>query len=108
MPRQARRAGATIDDIGMDYEWEQTLERLLARQVAKPDDVRGLETITELAELVERNRFDINLWWSQNECYQLLRAARPEKERQAAEGSAEARRWLALFARLCEAVRIVI
>jgi alpha-amylase/alpha-mannosidase (GH57 family) len=105
---QARLVGVDIADVGMDYLWRQNLDRLATRLAAMPDDLTCLDTLTAIAELITEQGYDVELWHTQNECYKLLQSEWPIKKRQAYDGNPDAERWLALFKRLCEAVRIAL
>jgi alpha-amylase/alpha-mannosidase (GH57 family) len=105
---QARLVGVDIADVGTDYLWRQNLDRLATSLASTPDDLASLDTLTAIAELITEQGYDVELWHTQNECYKLLQSEWPVKKRQAYDGNADAERWLDLFKRLCEAMRIAL
>jgi hypothetical protein len=105
---QARLVGVDIADVGTDYLWRQNLDGLATRLASMPDDLASLDTLTAIAELITEQGYDVELWHTQNECYKLLQSEWPAKKRQAYDGNADAERWLDLFKRLCEAIRIAL
>ena len=105
---QAKAVGVKLDVERIGYVWEQTLDRIIERLAGHPDDLPILETLTNLAELIESLRFRVDLWHAQNECYRLLQVHSRTKRHQAYDGNQDSERWLELFTRLCRAVRIAI
>ncbi len=103
---QAQRVGVSLADIGLYYQWQQSLERLIQRVATDPGDIRALASLTGVAELVAENNFEVDLWQTQNESYKLLQKTWPMKMRQAYDGNPDAEKFLALFIRLCRAVKI--
>lgn len=105
---QAKAVGVKLDVERLGYLWEQSLDRIIERMAENPDDLPTLETLTNLAELIESLKFRVDLWHAQNECYRLLQVHNREKRHQAYDGNQDSERWIELFARLCRAVRIAI
>ncbi|MEM9489529.1 MAG: DUF3536 domain-containing protein [Myxococcota bacterium] len=103
---QAHRVGVEIEDRGMDYLWHNSLERLIDRLTEQPDELAILEQLAPLAEFCSEQRFDVDLWHTQNACYRLLSEVAEEVRQRAAAGDAPSQQWIDLFDRLCRAVRI--
>lgn len=96
---QAEKVGVELDERDMGYLWRHTLERLAAHLVASPGDEQVLEALCLIAELVREKRIDIDLWVTQNRCYQLREQART---------GADVNATPARFERLCRAVGIAV
>lgn len=111
---QAELVGANLDDQGLDHMWRATLERLAERVTADPDDIDALTALCDVAELSREYGQEIDLWRTQNACYQLLQTVWPDRQKREQDApfhpvcQAELERWLDLFERLCGAVHIAI
>lgn len=105
---QAPLVGVALRETGIDYLWQQSLERMVLHVGERPDDLASLEILTRLAELTVTHHFDVVLWRTQNECFKLRQSAWKVKERQAEGGDQDAQRWTELFRGLCKAVHIAL
>ena len=92
----------------MAYRWLRTLERCADRLTVEPGDDNALQLLCGLADLIAEHGFDIDLWHTQNACYQLKNQVRPQRQRDAAQGDADSQQWLQHFDRLCRAGRIAV
>jgi alpha-amylase/alpha-mannosidase (GH57 family) len=81
-------------------------ERLAARLLQDPEDISLLEALDNLAGVVGRMPFKVNLRTAQNICYQLLQVYFPGMKERAEKGDETACRWMGHFRSLCERILV--
>ena len=69
---QARMWQARLDEAGLSYQLEQTLDRLTSELARKPGNARTLEALTSAVDVIDGLPFDISLFRTQNTVYELL------------------------------------
>jgi alpha-amylase/alpha-mannosidase (GH57 family) len=84
------------------YAIKGNLDRRLERLVGDPDDLPWLARTADLAEVVRSMSLEVNLWKTQNLCFQMLRSVAPERKEKAGQADATAAEWLRHFHRLSE------
>ena len=71
---EARLAGATLDAAALGLLLSSNIERLAEELLGQPDDVALMEKLNKSAKLVQVLPFEVNLWKTQNICYNILHA----------------------------------
>jgi alpha-amylase/alpha-mannosidase (GH57 family) len=102
---ETERAGAALDRPHLAFTLTHTLDALVARFRAEPQNLDRLAHLVDAVELSRRLPFDISYWRAQNEYYALLRTVFPGV-RARADYDEGARTWLELFVGLGELLRV--
>jgi alpha-amylase/alpha-mannosidase (GH57 family) len=97
---QAENVDLQRDVLG--YAIKGNLDRCLERLVKAPDDLTSLARTADLAEVVRTMGIEVNLWKTQNLCFQMIRTVAPGWKARAEEGDTTAAEWLAQFNKLSE------
>lgn len=105
---EARLAGATLDVATLGLLVAASIERLAEEILERPDDISLLEKFNEAAKLVRTLPFDVNLWKTQNICYQIVRTCCPSFKEKAEMGDKNAQEWMSHCAVLAEALSISV
>ncbi|MCE5333555.1 MAG: DUF3536 domain-containing protein, partial [Desulfobacteraceae bacterium] len=74
---EARLAGATLDATALGLLLAGNIESLAEQLLEEPEDLSRLEKLNKAAQLVRTLPFEVNLWKTQNICYQILHAHCP-------------------------------
>ena len=100
--------GVELDVPELSYALEQALESLVEDLRASPRDPELLRRVDAAVALARSAPFEVDLWRSQNRCYELLRTVFPEQRERAEAGDAAAAEWVCRFRTLGErlAVRV--
>ena len=96
-----------LDRAGLGFALQGTMERFMEALKAAPDTER-LQRATSWLALIRSLPFDVNLWSSENRFYEMLESAYPGTRARARSGDAAAREWVAAFAALGEALRVLV
>jgi hypothetical protein len=91
---EARLAGATLDAAALGLLLTANIERLAGQLLEQPDDVSLLERLNKAAKLVRVLPFEVNLWKTQNICYNILHTCCPDFKEKADSGDGNAREWI--------------
>ncbi len=97
-----------LDNEGLSYLLQQTLERMVTRLVTTPDDIDFLKELLAAAEMLHLLPFPVDLWKVQNLYYEMLKSIYPEFQIRAQRGDAAAQEWLSQFAPLGQQLSIRI
>jgi len=103
---EARLAGATLDAAALGLLLASNIERLAEELLGQPDDVSLMEKLNKDAKLVQVLPFEVNLWKTQNICYNILHSCCPDFKEKADAGDGNAREWLQNATVLAENFRI--
>jgi len=87
---EARLAGATLDSAVLGLQLASNIERLAQELLGQTDDVALMEKLNKSAKLVHVLPFEVNLWKTQNICYNILHACCPDFKKKAASGDENA------------------
>ena len=90
---QARSEQVSLDNASLAYTLKQTLDRVVARFAANPENLATLETLHATVELARSLPFEIDLGKAQNAYYRMVGHAREN----AGENGEEHARWIELF-----------
>lgn len=88
------------DSLG--YAIKGHFDRRMERLLRAPDDLPWLARTAELAEVIRAMGIEVNLWKTQNLCFQMMRAQAPSRRAGAQQGCAVSAEWGQHFGRLCE------
>jgi hypothetical protein len=97
---QAENVDLQRDVLG--YAIKGNLDRCLERLVKAPDDLTSLARTADLAEVVRTMGIEVNLWKTQNFCFQMIRTVAPDRKARAGQGDTAASEWLVQFSKLIE------
>jgi alpha-amylase/alpha-mannosidase (GH57 family) len=92
----AKREGIPLDDAGLEFACRRALEALSAQFLAAAD-LPALVQLHDVASLLPRLPFSVNLWKVQNDYYALLKTVYLGKRQSADAGDEPARSWAVLF-----------
>jgi len=95
-----------LDTGGLSYLLQQSLEKMIARLVATPEDVDLFKELLAAVQLARSAPFPVDLWKVQNLYHQLLRSTYPELKKRAQEVDETARAWLDQFVLLGQQLSI--
>jgi hypothetical protein len=99
---QAQAGNVELRQDALSYVIKGNLDRRLEKLVRSPGDVAWLARTADLAEVVHSMGIEVNLWKTQNLCFQMLKSVLPDRKVQAEQGDAAAAEWLQYFNRLTE------
>jgi len=99
---QAQAGNVELQRDVLAYAIKGQFDRRLERLAGSPDDLPWLARTADLAEAVRPIGLEINLWKTQNLCFQMLQSVAPERQARAEQGEATAQEWLGHFHRLAE------
>jgi alpha-amylase/alpha-mannosidase (GH57 family) len=109
LERTAKSLDVLLENEIHEFIFRRTLERMAARFLKNPADRRLLEKLVETLDLASRLPFTVNLWNIQNTCYEILQSpAFAGFKQSAAEGQAEAQKWLKAFCALGEKLMVFV
>ncbi len=91
---EARLAGAALDAAALGLLLASNIERLAEELLGQPEDVSLMKKLNKSAKLVQVLPFEVNLWKTQNICYNILHACCPDFKKKADSGDENAREWL--------------
>jgi hypothetical protein len=103
---EARLADATLDATALGLLLTANIERLAEQLLAQPDDVSLMERLNKAASLVRVLPFEVNLWKTQNICYNILHTCCTDFKEKADSGDENARAWILSSTLLAENFRI--
>jgi len=94
LAEQARAGRVELQKQALGYTIKGHMDRRLERLVASPQDRAWLARTADLAEAIQSIGFEVNLWKTQNLCFQMLQRVAPERRAEAERGDAAAQEWL--------------
>ena len=94
---EAHARSVNVFDPGLAYAVKGSLERLLEKLEAAPDDLDTLKTAEAVARIVRPLPLVLNLWKVQNHYYEAKRNVAPWYQKKAAAGDETGRVWLEHF-----------
>jgi alpha-amylase/alpha-mannosidase (GH57 family) len=103
---EARLAGATLDAPALGLLLASNIERLAEELLGQPDDVSLMEKLNKAAQLVQVLPFEVNLWKTQNICYNVVHSCCPDFKEKSDSGDENAQEWIRKAAVLAENFRI--
>jgi len=92
----AKREGITLDAATLEFAYRRSLEDLAAKFAAEPS-LSALRRFYDVASLLPRLPFTVNLWKVQNIYYDLLKSVYPSKRQEPSKGHDTTRTWSGLF-----------
>jgi hypothetical protein len=95
-----------IDESGLAFVAQKTLERLAAAFAQDPDDLAALNALAESAAALESLPFPVNLYGAQNSYWQVLRNDFPRYFRSAQGGDRDAADWVDVFRSLGQTLSV--
>ncbi len=97
---EAQQAGVPLDGSGLGYTLRGTIERMMQRFRAAPDDLDLLRRLDAAVEMGNSLPFEVVFWKTQNVYWEMLQTVWPAYRSRARHGDDEAREWVELFASL--------
>ncbi len=95
-----------LDTDGLSYLLQRSLEKTIARLVARPEDIDILKELLAAAQLASSAPFPVDLWMVQNLYHQLLHSTYPELKKREQEGDGAVKAWLEQFVPLGQQLSI--
>ncbi len=95
-----------LDTDGLSYLLQRSLEKTIARLVARPEDVDILKELLAAAQLARSAPFPVDLWMVQNLYHKLLHSTYPELKKREQEGDGAVKAWLEQFVPLGQQLSI--
>jgi alpha-amylase/alpha-mannosidase (GH57 family) len=90
---EARLAGATLDATALGLLLAASVERLAEQLLEQPDDLSRMERLNKAAQLIRHLPFEVNLWKTQNICYNLVHTHWSDFSEKAGRGDKKAQEW---------------
>ena len=91
---EARLAGATLDGTALGLLLAGNVEHLAEQLLEHPDDLSRMERLNKAAKLVRALPFEVNLWKTQNMCYQVVHTHWSDFKEKAGLGDKSAQEWI--------------
>jgi len=91
----AKKWRAELDNEGLSYLFQKTLEKMMGRLAATPEDAALLKEVATAAEMLPTLPFPVDLWKVQSLYYRMLKSVYPEFQK-----NASAAEWTKQFASL--------
>jgi alpha-amylase/alpha-mannosidase (GH57 family) len=95
-----------LDSEGLSYQLQQTLEGMIEKLAANPDDIAYLKGLLAAAEMARTVPFPVDLWKVQNLYHAMLQSTYPEFQKRAQQGDKPAVEWLESFIALGQQLSI--
>ena len=95
-----------LDTEGLSYQLQQTLERMMEKLTANPEDITFLKELLAAAEMARSVPFHVDLWKVQNLYHEMLQSTYPEFQKRAQQGDEPATEWLDQFVALGQRLSI--
>ena len=95
-----------LDTEGLSYLLQQTLERMMAKLAASPEDIAFLKELLAAAQMARSVPFPVDLWKVQNLYHEMLQSTYPEFQKRAKQGDEAAVQWLDQFVSLGQQLSI--
>ena len=70
------------------------IERLAEQLLEQPDDLSRMERLNKAAKLVRKLPFAVNLWKTQNICYNILHTNWADFQKKAGMGDKDSQEWI--------------
>jgi alpha-amylase/alpha-mannosidase (GH57 family) len=95
-----------LDNEGLSYQLQQTLEGMIEKLADNPDDIASLKELLAAAEMARTVPFPVDLWKVQNLYHEMLQSIYPEFQKRAQQGDKPAVEWLEPFVALGQQLSI--
>jgi hypothetical protein len=105
---EARTGNITLDEPGLSYALETTLERTARRWRAHPESLPELQRLEGIAALAYSLPFNVSLWEVQNAVWSVRQQDYDSVARRARDGDDKAVEWLERFRTLAKAVAVAV
>ncbi|HAA90708.1 MAG: Glycoside hydrolase, family 57 [Thermoanaerobacterales bacterium 50_218] len=103
---EVRALDVPLDEEGLSYALQQTVEKMAEKLRSRPTDLLLLEHLQTVIELIDSLPFEVNLRKAQNIYYKMLQTIYHDLRGEANQGSEIARTWAASFLALGEKLKI--
>jgi alpha-amylase/alpha-mannosidase (GH57 family) len=97
---EARNQGVSLDGTTLGFALRRAIKRLTEQLVQNDSDLDLIKKLEAASALARTLPFPVSFWRAQNNYYQILQKAYPERVEKAKQGDAEAREWVEHFAAL--------
>jgi hypothetical protein len=98
--RAAELWNIDLDDEGLAYALQQSIDQLAIKYGENPEDLEQLDHLVVMAELARSLPFEVNLWKAQNIYWNILRTHYPEVQQAKQTSGSDDAEWLDRFRRL--------
>ncbi|KMP11267.1 glycoside hydrolase [Candidatus Nitromaritima sp. SCGC AAA799-C22] len=97
---------ASLDCDFLGYVFKGNLERLAQRLFESPHEMPRLVDLENAVKLLPLMPFEVNLWKTQNLCYEIMRSIYPGYKEKKQAGDSVAEEWITRFNELARAISI--
>ncbi len=97
-----RWPGVELDKAGLAYALQRAIRQFLESLAARPEDAGRIAQLEAVVAYAQSTLFPVDFSETQNLCFKLIQAVRPEQERKAQEGDVAATEWMRRFDALAE------
>ncbi len=97
---EARTENVRLDGDTLGFALRRTIRRLSELFMEKPEDVELMKKFEAAAALARTLPFEVNIWRSQNNYYQMLKTVFPQWLDRGRRGDAAAQQWVEHFSAL--------
>ncbi len=97
---EARTQSVSLDGETLGFALRRTIKKLSEQFLENPDDTGLMKKLEAAAGLARSLPFEVNVWRTQNNYYQMLQKVYPERLQKAMQGDGAAREWVEHFVAL--------
>jgi len=94
---EARVENIPLDGTTLGFTMKKTMRRLSERLLENPYDIELLKKLETAAGVAQNLPFEVNIWRTQNNYYEMLQKVFPEQVKKAEQGDTTARQWVDHF-----------
>jgi len=94
---EARVENIPLDGTTLGFTMKKTMRRLSERLLENPYDIELLKKLETAAGVAQNLPFEVNVWRTQNNYYEMLQKVLPEQVKKAGHGDTTARQWVDHF-----------
>ncbi|MGD9819248.1 MAG: DUF3536 domain-containing protein, partial [Desulfomonilaceae bacterium] len=91
---EARLAGATLDGAALGLLLAEAVQNMSEQLMKQPYDLSAMMRLNKAAKLVRSLPFEVNIWKTQNNCYNIVHTHWTEFKKKAASGDKNAHEWI--------------
>ena len=89
-----------LDNEGLSYQLQQTLERMMTKLVTIPEDITLLKELLAAVQMARSVPFAVDFWKIQNLYNEMLKSTYPQLQKRGQQGDKAAVEWLEQFVSL--------
>ncbi|MBW1980743.1 MAG: DUF3536 domain-containing protein [Deltaproteobacteria bacterium] len=106
--KEAYMSGVSLNTTVLELTFRKKLEHLAKELLTDSSQEELLHALDSALHIMESLPFAVNLRQVQNYCYHILHRDYPALQHRAAQGDADAARWVQQFASICDRLSILV